>query len=257
MGSRLVTIVPVVAVVGAGVLALLRPGSASSTRTTDSPGVAEAPAVAQPMAAGEEPLDPHGALPPNHPPIGGMTAPHGPMVPDQAGGLPPNHPPVGAMNAAHGAMGPTGSDEAPAIRWQVPGGWVTAPNPNPMRIATYKVPAAARGTDDAEMTVARAGGTTEANIQRWLGQFDDAGPDRRTDTTVRGLKVTIVEVTGTYLGSGMVAGAPPTPHPRWSLLAAIVETSGSPYFFKLVGPEATVHAARAGFDSLVNSCTPS
>jgi hypothetical protein len=54
----------------------------------------------------------------------------------------------------------------------------------------------------------------------------------------------------------MGPGAASTPRPRWSLLAAIVETAGSPYFFKLLGPAATVRAARPAFDGLVSSCTP-
>jgi hypothetical protein len=54
----------------------------------------------------------------------------------------------------------------------------------------------------------------------------------------------------------MLGGAP-TPHPHWTLLGAIVETSGSPYFFKMTGPQATVRAAHVAFDRLIESVTPS
>jgi hypothetical protein len=123
-----------------------------------------------------------------------------------------------------------------------------------MRIATYRVPGA--GDDQsAEMSVARAGGTIDANIQRWIDQFDQAGQDTRTEKTIRGLNVTIVEVAGTYLGGGM-PGAPSSAHPGWALLAAIVQTPGSPYFFKLIGPAATLRAARSRFNSLIDSIVP-
>jgi hypothetical protein len=170
--------------------------------------------------------------------------------------LPPNHPPIGSAMTPHGPL-PPAADQAPAITWKVPARWTVAPNPNQMRLATYRVPAAESDADGAEATVARAGGTAEANIQRWLGQFDEAGQDTRADKTVRGLKVTIVEVSGTYTGGAMIPGTAPASHPGWALIGAIVETKGSPYFFKLIGPRATVRATRPSFDALIDSITPS
>jgi hypothetical protein len=41
--------------------------------------------------------------------------------------------------------------------------------------------------------------------------------------------------------------------PGWSLIGAIVSTSGTPYFFKLTGPEKSVRAARSEFDALIGS----
>lgn len=105
------------------------------------------------------------------------------------------------------------------------------------------------------MSVSRAGGTTPANIERWRGQFDGANQTGPTEKTVAGLKVTIVEITGTFTGGGMMGG-PTTQHPGWALLGAIVETGAFPYFFKLTGPQASVLGARQGFDELIDSVTP-
>jgi hypothetical protein len=99
-------------------------------------------------------------------------------------------------------------------------------------------------------------GTTDANIERWLNQFDDRGKDTRAKKDVRGLKVTLVEVSGTYLGGGMM-NSPSIPHPGWALLGAVVEAPGTPYFVKVTGPAATVRSARAAFDALIDSLTPS
>jgi hypothetical protein len=167
--------------------------------------------------------------------------------------LPPNHPPIGAAGSPHGTIRPS-SDEPPALTWDVPRGWQTAPNPNAMRLATYR-PSAEAG-NEAEITVARAGGTADANIERWLGQFDSAGLEKRTQMKVHGLDVSVVEVTGTYLGGAMMPGAASASHPGWTLVGAIVPTAGSAYFFKLVGPAAQVKAARASFDQLVGSVAP-
>ncbi len=183
-----------------------------------------------------------------------------PGVPAQAampgnapeGVLPPNHPDIHGAGAGGGTVAaPT--DQA-SITWTVPAGWKTVPNPNSMRIATYVV----TGPDgDAEVTVSRAGGTPEANIERWLGQFDEAGKDVRAVKTIRGVKVSTVEVAGTYSGGGMGPGKPAGPHPGWALSGAIVEAPGSPYFFKMIGGKGTVRGAHASFDALLASITPS
>jgi hypothetical protein len=160
--------------------------------------------------------------------------------------LPPDHPPI----EGHETEGPREpSSEGAAVEWTVPAGWEVVSTNTGMRLATYRI------GPQAEMSVVRAGGSTDANIERWLGQFDEAGLETRATREVRGLKVTIVEVSGTYLGSGM-GTALPAPQQGYALLGAIVETSGSPYFFKLVGPEAAVKAARARFDELVASVRP-
>lgn len=197
-------------------------------------------------------------LPPNHPPIGDNGAA------DQAQGnmgegdvLPPNHPAIGGGSAALGA-GLDQKDEAPpAITWKVPAKWTTVPNASAMRLATYHVPPAPGAADEAELTVVRAGGSTEANLQRWVGQFANAEPARRSEKTVRGRRVSLLDVSGTFQAGGMMAGTgTPVSHPGWTLAGAVVETEQGAYFFKLTGPGASVKAARADFDALVNSIAP-
>jgi hypothetical protein len=163
--------------------------------------------------------------------------------------LPPNHPPIGSSGGAFDGLAPA-SDDVPAITWKVPPGWVAAANPNAMRLATY------HPSPEVDVSVARAGGTTDANIQRWVGQFDDAGADLHTERTVHGLSVKMVEVSGTYTGAGMMTGAAAEPHRNWTLVGVVVETPGAHYFFKMVGPVDRVHAARASFDAMVASVAP-
>lgn len=175
---------------------------------------------------------PSGALPPNHPPISGM------------GGLSPH--------GAHGmgAAMPNGDNQEPAaITWTAPSAWHSAPNPNPMRLATYEI------GDGAELSVARAGGSVDANVDRWAAQFDGSPRPDRSERQVRGMKITVVHIAGTFLGAGMSPSAPEK-HDGWAMLAAIVESTGSPYFFKLLGPADEVDRARAGFDALLASVAP-
>lgn len=48
-------------------------------------------------------------------------------------------------------------------------------------------------------------------------------------------------------------GAATGAHAGWALLGAIVEAPEQPYFFKLTGPAATVHAARPAFEALLDT----
>jgi hypothetical protein len=169
------------------------------------------------------------------------------VMPENGETLPPDHPPIGAGMSPHGSL-PPATDEAPALAWTKPAGWQEAPNPNAMRLATYHAPGG------VEVSVSRAGGATEANIQRWTSQFDDVGREGRVEKTVHGLHVVTVDVAGTFVGGGMSNGtsAPAQPHPDWAMVGAIVETPDLPYFFKMTGPAAAIRAARPAFDRLVD-----
>lgn len=169
------------------------------------------------------------------------------LMPDNGETLPPNHPPIGAAMSPHGSM-PAATNEAPALTWTMPATWQEAPNPSAMRLATYHAPAG------VEVSVSRAGGATEANIARWMSQFDNVGRQGRVEKTVRGLHVVTVDVTGTFVGGGM--SGPAQPRPDWAMVGAIVETPSLPYFFKMTGPAAAIRAARPAFDRLVDGIAP-
>ncbi|MEO8799455.1 MAG: hypothetical protein ABI551_16305, partial [Polyangiaceae bacterium] len=134
-------------------------------------------------------------------------APGGGALDDNMGKLPPGHPAIpGSMNSGSAVM-PSASEEPATLRWTVPTTWKVVDNPSTMRLATYEIPRASGDVDRADLSVVRAGGTAEANAQRWVGQFDEAGRDTRSLETIHGIKVTIAEVSGTYLGGGAMGGA--------------------------------------------------
>jgi hypothetical protein len=168
---------------------------------------------------------------------------------DTGGMLPPNHPPIGAGTSPHGSA-PAPDDEAASLAWKKPATWDDAPNASSMRLATYRVPGG------AEVSVSRAGGNTESNIQRWVGQFDPVGHQARAEKTSHGVHVITVDLAGTYVGGGMAMGAATEARPDWAMVAAIAQGPGLPYFFKMTGPASAVRAARAAFDHLVDSIAP-
>ncbi|MGZ3458021.1 MAG: hypothetical protein ACXU86_05890 [Archangium sp.] len=152
--------------------------------------------------------------------------------------------------------------EAGGLTWTAPTGW-EAQGERPMRVATYRIAPAKGDTDPAELAIfyfgAGQGGAAEANVKRWLGQFQksDGTPVTEKDAhtqkqTVNGLPVTLVDVKGTYTGGGPMMG-PSAPKPGYRLLGAIVEGPQGPLFLKLTGPERTVASADKGFRKLLDS----
>lgn len=177
-----------------------------------------------------------------------------PLDPNGNMALPPGHPPIGAQGGdASMAFAPPSDVQGPDIAWDVPAAWKTLPNPNSMRRATYEIPKAPGDADGSEMTVSTAGGGVDANIARWASQFGDAKPVTQTKT-VGALKITTVEIKGTFGGGAMMPGMAGGPSKdKQMLLGAIVEQGDREHFFKLTGPEKSITAAKKDFDKLVAS----
>jgi hypothetical protein len=143
----------------------------------------------------------------------------------------------------------------PGVTWDKPASW-TNQGSRMMRLATYTIPGKA-GAGDAECAVfyfgPGQGGTVEANIERWIGEFETPATHDRSSGSVNGLPVSRVRVKGTYRahagGMGGQSDAPAAPHQE--LLGAIVEAPNGSVFFKLTGPAATVDAAYRDFDRMI------
>jgi hypothetical protein len=127
-----------------------------------------------------------------------------------------------------------------------------------MRVAEYGL----AGDASAELAVfyfgADQGGSVEANMTRWVGQFTQADGSetkaKRSERTINGIAISLVEAQGVYSGGMSMPGAPPAAsQPDAMLLGAIARGPAGAVFFKLVGPRASIEAARSGFDGLLGS----
>ena len=158
-----------------------------------------------------------------------------------------SHAPAGATSAAGG------------LSWTAPKAWSVVPSASSMRVVTYKVPAAAGDAEGGEVAVfyfgPGQGGGTQANVDRWIAQFQpekgSAGPGKPISSKVGTISVTIVTTEGTY-SSGMPGGAM-TPKPGWALRGGIAEGPQGPVFFKMVGPKKTVVGATSAFDAFLKT----
>lgn len=152
------------------------------------------------------------------------------------------------------SSGPAVAGASGSVRWTAPARWETKPAGG-MRAATYIIPAAEGDSEGAECAVfVNLGGGVQANITRWLGQFEktDGEPKQKTET-INELPVTIVDVSGTYKGGGPMIGQPSMSKAGYRLLGAIVEGPEGDIFFKLTGPAKTVTAAQDEFQTMLKS----
>ncbi|MEK9139394.1 MAG: hypothetical protein AAB393_19930 [Bacteroidota bacterium] len=145
---------------------------------------------------------------------------------------------------------------AGSVHWTRPEQWAVQ-LPRQMRIATYGVPAAEGDAEGAECAVfyfgSGQGGDVNANIDRWVSQFEGAGKPEQSSKEVNGLKVTLVQIAGTYLAPGGPMMQSSGKKENYRLLGAIVAAPEGMVFFKFTGPAKTIAAAEGDFNSVINS----
>lgn len=149
----------------------------------------------------------------------------------------------------------------------LPGAWTSQPPIGQFRLAQYGLPKSAGDTANSLLIIFHfgkgGGGTVEDNVQRWLGMMaQPEGTDVRTvakrATRERtGLRITTLELPGTYQEKPFPFSQEVTQRPNYRMLAAIVETTNEgadgPYYLRIVGPTKSVEAAKPGWDALIES----
>jgi hypothetical protein len=157
---------------------------------------------------------------------------------------------------AHGA---SAAPAASNLKFTPPAEWIVETPTSTMRKAQYRLPRVNGDPEDAELSVfyfPGEGGSVEANIDRWKGQFQNTDGSPATGIVSRreshGIPVTVVDVKGIYLaGNGMMGESKPKPNFR--MLAAVAETSAGPWFFKLTGPGNTIAKWEPSFQSFLDT----
>jgi len=146
-----------------------------------------------------------------------------------------------------------------SLKFTVPPGWIEEERTSSMRVAQYRLPKAASDTEDASVVLyyfgQNQGGSVAANIERWVSQMKQADGDtsKKENLEVNGLKVTTVDVAGTYVAETAPGSGAFLNKPGYRLRAAVVETPNGSYYVKLVGPEKTVAQWNESFLSYIKS----
>jgi hypothetical protein len=163
--------------------------------------------------------------------------------------------PQGATTPSQAATG--------TLSFKAPEAWVVEKPSSSMRAAQYKLPKVSGDAEDATLVLyyfgQGQGGATQANIDRWVNQIqqpDGSSSKERAKSetlTVNGLKVTTVDVVGTYSAEMSPGAGDFTSKPNYRLRAAVVETPKGSYFAKLTGPEKTIAHWDQAFRDYLNS----
>lgn len=147
---------------------------------------------------------------------------------------------------------------------EAPAGWKRVQPKSGIVETEFSIPSAG-DLPPGRMTVMGAGGSVQANVDRWYGQFTQPdGSDTKQKAVTKTIKiagctVTMVDVSGTFKDSpgGPFAGGKTIDRPAYRMLAAIVETPGSgSQFLKFYGPAATVAQEADGFRTMIEGMVP-
>ena len=140
------------------------------------------------------------------------------------------------------------------LTFQVPKAWKAVRPQSQMRAVQYDIPLAEGDEGKSEAyAFTGIGGTAEANIKRWVGQFVKLdGKEKTEEFTVDGVKVTLVEIHGTFNDAPMMAPGNAVKRDDFAMLGAVVEDpkQSTPIFFKFLAPKKTAEAQKAGFEQM-------
>jgi hypothetical protein len=205
------------------------------------------------LAGGDQ--DTQGTAPNPH--AGGAANPHGENPHAGMGGD------MGGGGGRTTEKTPDGRVVLGPLSGAVPKDWQEHPTTSGMRVGQWTV---AGKEGEAELVVyyfgAGGAGGVDANLDRWINQFEqpDGSPSKNKSKTekktVNGMPTTLVEVTGKYVASMTPGATEKNDKPGSMLLGAILETAAGPYYFKMVGPQGTMTAARKSFHDFIASMKP-
>jgi len=173
--------------------------------------------------------------------------------------------PSGGTKAAPGAANGLEAANSPAFEqrdgkltldkliFAVPEGWQSKPASSGFVLAEFVLPKADGDDADGRLTVSVAGGSIEANIDRWRDQFggkpEQASEERKE---ISGLEVELVDFAGEF-NDQRGPFAPATKRSGYRMLAAVIPVDGELHFVKAVGPRATMAAHADRFQQFIGS----
>jgi hypothetical protein len=139
------------------------------------------------------------------------------------------------------------------LSFTVPEGWQSKPASSSFVLAEFVLSKAEGDDADGRLTVSVAGGTIEANIDRWRDQFGGK-PEQASEEQkeINGLKVSLVDFAGEF-NDQRGPFAPATKRAGYRMLAAVIPVDGELHFIKATGPRATIAAHADRFQQFIGS----
>lgn len=146
------------------------------------------------------------------------------------------------------------------VTYHVPKTWQRQNPTSSMRVAQFGVPLVEGDKGKVEFLVFYfngGGGDADSNIKRWVGMFEDVeGKEKVKTSEVSGLKITSLDVTGTYKDKPFPMSETFTPRKDYRMMAAVIETpDDGPYFFRFVGPAKSMAAQSENWSHLLKTAS--
>jgi hypothetical protein len=148
-----------------------------------------------------------------------------------------------------------------ALKMTVPASWKTVEPRS--RIIEHEFQAPKEGDTVSRITIMAAGGSIDANVERWLGQFTQPDGKATKDVAkvekkkVGDYEVTMVDITGTMsesMGGGPFAPGKTVKREGYRMLGAIIDTKDKGLqFIKLTGAAELVEQQKKDFTDFIES----
>lgn len=134
-----------------------------------------------------------------------------------------------------------------------PQGWTRKAPQSSFVQGEFALPRAAGDETDGRLTLSVAGGSVEANIDRWKGQFKKlVSAPTQEQMDVAGMKITVVDMAGEYTDQ-RGPQAPAVTRADYRMIAAIIPIDGELHFIKVVGPQKTLEAHKTEIQVFIRS----
>lgn len=183
----------------------------------------------------------------NTKPKAGRGASRGNVPPVAAIGSPPG------TDAAKSFQDTGGTVRLDAITLTAPTTWNRVQPRSSFIQAEFGLSKAEGDSAEGRLTVSTAGGSVEANIERWKSQFSGtlaSSQEERLDTPAG--PVTVVDFAGEF-NDQPGPFAPAVKRSGYRMIAAIIPINGELHFVKAVGPQKTIEAHAEEIKAFIRS----
>jgi hypothetical protein len=163
-------------------------------------------------------------------------------------------PPASASGAGAESKPTGGADVSfDGIRFTIPSGWDEVPLSAMQQSVLDLRLSRASEKGEVTLTLSSAGGGLDANIERWIGQFElpEGESPKQEKIPFDGKEATWVDLRGTFNAPPMAGGS--GPKENWRMLGVAIPKSPQDYYLKLTGPQDAVAEAEASLKELVAS----
>ena len=147
-----------------------------------------------------------------------------------------------SINSVHSALADNTTEFTVAngaLSLGAPDGWKRVQPRSRIVETEFAIEPIKPGDQPGRMTSMGAGGSVEANIARWFGQFSQPDGSATKDKAalkilhIAGCKITLIDVSGTFkdMPGGPFAGGQSIDRPDYRMMAAIIETTDKGNYF--------------------------